>query len=1216
MKDITHYFPSPNKVGSSPESAISPNSQGVPSGSTPKIKNGANKSASPRIKTKRKRKPTDPEVRKQEVVNGESSNSTVDHNTSPPVPDDNESNNVECDGVAPSTPIVNAFQFLMESRNNIIGSNSCASSKSESESTCVIDKFKLKARRRLLEEWADKNGASKRKRDEQEIDSCISLKLEKRAKRLRNMLRADELKVQESNKSDKSRINSSLCGSDSECSNDLTLREYGSKSLVNATQLSDSKSSNSSTSNSPSHKRLKVNGQNNLLNFFEALSKENSSSELNDFDESPNSDAQQVIKMKMFTPSSSSPKNGRTSMSTSGSSPDEVKSKPPRKKHISGSSQRSKRSCKTRKGIVKSNKGSPKLRKNSTKKSSISVQHNTTCAKILTNNQPQLESINVEETAVVEAGGSRDLVVSPILERRSLRMRRKVDYKETKIELPTSVNKSKKQSYKKLRNIKADNIIGNIELLSESDNKEENKKVNTSIKLAPVFLKSTPKPKLDLETIQARKQFLLSGIPDSLKKTVEKQKSVEEKVHNIFPVISHVQQKCESRFWNLPFCDIPQLANDPLQIDKENLKCSGLIIKELPYEIQLTTAVDKIANVKSVIQKMKADNPDYPVFKVFRQLYERSGKHFLEEKKKPRKQSQKSKRKSQDFACEEDASKKHELWIDKYKPRMSDEILANHHGVVQLRKWLEIWKNYSQEINSKKRRRAFNSDSEFESIDCDSRDSTYLPGNTVILHGPCGSGKTSAVYAVANEFNFNVLELNASTRRTGKILLQELKEATRSHQVRHESSVMESTNQQKSKKLKKKKCQTKEAETGNHQKMCILLLEDIDLLFDQDEGFLSSLSHLIMTSKRPIILTTTDKSPPHVQKLMNQYECISFTPLSPRCLAVWLQILCLIEGLLTDRDELGNLLQYNIGDIRKTLLQLQFWAQSGGQLERNKEYPLKAGGSCKTVMKIRDEDCSVGQTDIPEDLYEQKQFIHRHSLGSFEIFRVNKEYLIPQNIDLGNIWWNIPNILDVPSCSSRITEKRAIGIERADPDSRDNQKMKSLSGLYDYLSLSDSLLTTVNSHVSNEPFVNRSVEVLNSLELTERKEDGNAVFAELFQDMCHTLVNESIENYMQIYMTRPTLDMGMPDTNERRWRANLHLCEDFLKQPIPLSNVLNRKSTALDYLPSLRHIARSEKTRAATNTKRGNRFRHYFKGLNMQFKASTCELACNCLNME
>lgn len=151
------------------------------------------------------------------------------------------------------------------------------------------------------------------------------------------------------------------------------------------------------------------------------------------------------------------------------------------------------------------------------------------------------------------------------------------------------------------------------------------------------------------------------------------------------------------------------------------MKCSDLIIKELPYEIQITTSVDKIAHVKSVIQKMKADNPDYPVFKVFRQLYERSGKHFLDEKKSPRKQSKKSKRKSQEIPCEDDESKKYELWIDKYKPRVSDEILASHHGVVELKKWLEMWKNYSQEINSKKRRRAFNSESDFESTDCDSR---------------------------------------------------------------------------------------------------------------------------------------------------------------------------------------------------------------------------------------------------------------------------------------------------------------------------------------------------------------------------------------------------------------------------------------------------------------------------------------------------------------
>lgn len=84
-----------------------------------------------------------------------------------------------------------------------------------------------------------------------------------------------------------------------------------------------------------------------------------------------------------------------------------------------------------------------------------------------------------------------------------------------------------------------------------------------------------------------------------------------------------------------------------------------------------------------------------------------------------------------------------------------------------------------------------------------------------------------------------------------------------------------------------------------------------------------------------------------------------------------------------------------------------------------------------------------------------------------------------------------------------------------------------------------------------------------------------------------------------------------------RWRANQHMAEDFLKEAIPLSNTLQRSSIALDYLPTLRHIVRLEDKRAASNTKRGNRFRHYLKDLNItNFKQSTCNMACNMLNME
>lgn len=49
--------------------------------------------------------------------------------------------------------------------------------------------------------------------------------------------------------------------------------------------------------------------------------------------------------------------------------------------------------------------------------------------------------------------------------------------------------------------------------------------------------------------------------------------------------------------------------------------------------------------------------------------------------------------------------------------------------------------------------------------------------------GPSSSGKTAAVYALAEELGYNVLEVNASSRRNGRTVLSHLHEATQSHSV-------------------------------------------------------------------------------------------------------------------------------------------------------------------------------------------------------------------------------------------------------------------------------------------------------------------------------------------------------------------------------------------------------------------------------------------------
>lgn len=125
----------------------------------------------------------------------------------------------------------------------------------------------------------------------------------------------------------------------------------------------------------------------------------------------------------------------------------------------------------------------------------------------------------------------------------------------------------------------------------------------------------------------------------------------------------------------------------------------------------------------------------------------------------------------------------------------------------------------------------------------------------------------------------------------GKRLLQEIQEATQSHQVQSDPQNFQNYlfNSQRDK--------SKSSEQQSDQKMCVILIEDVDIVFEQDDGFISALIQLTTTSKRPLIATTTDYHSIFVQKYLNQYEYIQFLPLSSYSLSTWLQIVFLCEGL-------------------------------------------------------------------------------------------------------------------------------------------------------------------------------------------------------------------------------------------------------------------------------------------------------------------------------
>ncbi|XP_056407354.1 ATPase family AAA domain-containing protein 5-like [Hyla sarda] len=117
----------------------------------------------------------------------------------------------------------------------------------------------------------------------------------------------------------------------------------------------------------------------------------------------------------------------------------------------------------------------------------------------------------------------------------------------------------------------------------------------------------------------------------------------------------------------------------------------------------------------------------------------------------------------------------------------------------------------------------------------------------------------------------------------------------------------------------------------------LILFEEVDIIFEDDTGFLSAVKTFMSTTKRPVILTTSD--PTFRMTFDGTFEEISFRSPSVVNVCSFLQVLCLAENLRMDRTDLMTFLTMNGCDIRRSLLHLQFWARSGGGGSLEKPLP-------------------------------------------------------------------------------------------------------------------------------------------------------------------------------------------------------------------------------------------------------------------------------------
>jgi DNA polymerase III delta prime subunit len=240
--------------------------------------------------------------------------------------------------------------------------------------------------------------------------------------------------------------------------------------------------------------------------------------------------------------------------------------------------------------------------------------------------------------------------------------------------------------------------------------------------------------------------------------------------------------------------------------------------------------------------------------------------------------------------------------------------------------------------------------------------------NAVVISGPHGSGKTAAAYAVAKELGFEVFEINSSSRRSGKDILEKVGDMTRNHLVQHAQnqipvdpvdedaqrisdaladdlksgrqgtmkSFFKSKASAKAKPKSKKPTpakETTEAKTSSdpkapakQQKQSLVLLEEVDVLYEEDKQFWATVINLLAQSKRPIIMTCNDESALPFQSLY-LHAIIRFMP-PPVDLAVdYMLLVAACEGHALRREPVKALYESRNSDLRASLTELDFWCQ-------------------------------------------------------------------------------------------------------------------------------------------------------------------------------------------------------------------------------------------------------------------------------------------------
>ncbi len=213
-------------------------------------------------------------------------------------------------------------------------------------------------------------------------------------------------------------------------------------------------------------------------------------------------------------------------------------------------------------------------------------------------------------------------------------------------------------------------------------------------------------------------------------------------------------------------------------------------------------------------------------------------------------------------------------WVEKYRPKSLEDVVGNTSAVQQIRAWAESWEKGKP---SKK---------------------------AVILAGKPGIGKTTAALALANDMNWQIIEMNASDSRNAEEI----------HRVATLGAISQTFFSDGS---------YARSDQGGRK---LIVLDEADNLFGiQDRGGVGAIVETINTTGQPIILIVNDlyELTRRSSSIKRLCKTIKFQRLHATSMKSLLKKICKTEGITVADDILEYLIGQSQGDLRSVINDLQ-----------------------------------------------------------------------------------------------------------------------------------------------------------------------------------------------------------------------------------------------------------------------------------------------------